>query len=305
VSISTDADTAEGEEPLRVAVQEALRFAEAQGFIGSQSSDRLARTLHRFAAFLAVGEGVGELDGVSQDATRSFIVAPSPNGDPPSPATMHFRRSTLRLLFRLARSLGIAHGDPTLDIILPARSSHQHRALSDEEVALCRSWALETLTETRQPAAWALAEATARTSEIGHISVPDIHFETGRVWLHGSSRVEPRWGLVSDWGRQQLARRVAVLKDASDLRLVYSGRAGPESAQASSCIAIGETLRRAGLLREPDVRPLSVAAWSGARAFKNGVMIDEVARMLGVRSLDQAARLIGWSWRSDSSRGSS
>ena len=35
-----------------------------------------------------------------------------------------------------------------------------------DEVILCRSFSLHTLTETRQPAAWALAEATARTSEI-------------------------------------------------------------------------------------------------------------------------------------------
>ena len=40
----------------------------------------------------------------------------------------------------------------------------------------------------------------------------------------------------------------------------------------------------------------SVAAWAGATAFRQGAQIDEVARMLGVRSLDQAARLIGWDW---------
>ena len=53
------------------------------------------------------------------------------------------------------------------------------------------------------------------------------------------------------------------------------------------------------LAGEPDVGPSSVAAWAAARAFREGASIDEVARMLGIRSLDRAARFIGWDWKQE------
>src|SRR5437016_6168127 len=82
------------------------------------------------------------------------------------------------------------------------------RPLTDDEIVVCRSFSLQTLTATRQPAAWALAEATARTSEIHHIVVSDLDFMNRRVWIHGSSKTEARWGFLSDWGATQLAGRV-------------------------------------------------------------------------------------------------
>ena len=71
-------------------------------------------------------------------------------------------------------------------------------------------------------------------------------------------------------------------------------------------MAITETLERAGLAREPDVRPLSIVAWAGRRIFTETGRIDEVAKRTGVRSLDGAARLIGWEWMDEQdSEGSS
>ena len=59
---------------------------------------------------------------------------------------------------------------------------------------------------------------------------------------------------------------------------------------------MAERLMRAGIEREPDVRPGSVVAWAGRRIFEETGSIEEVARRLGIRSLDRAARLIGWGW---------
>ena len=76
-----------------------------------------------------------------------------------------------------------------------------------------------------------------------------------------------------------------------------AGSGSTQSRQASSCEAIGETLRRAGLGDERDVRPSSVAAWAGARVFAESGRIEVAAVALGIRSLDRAARLIGHDWR--------
>jgi integrase/recombinase XerC len=59
---------------------------------------------------------------------------------------MHLRRSALRLYFRTARQLGLCSGDPTLDLVLPARSSLHIPPLTDDEVVLCRSFSVSSLT---------------------------------------------------------------------------------------------------------------------------------------------------------------
>lgn len=210
---------------------------------------------------------------------------------------MHLRRASLRLLFRTARDLGIFEGDPTLDLSLPPRTSLGARALTDEEVALCRSFSLGSLRETRLPAAWAVAEATARTAEIPHIRVSDVDIERGRVWIHGSPKTEARWGRLGAWGLTQVKKRIESVGGA-DAPLIYAGRGNPEAKQAASCIAIAETLTRAGLTGDPYVRPISVVAWAGLSIFQETGRIEEVARRLGMRSLDRAARLIGFDWKS-------
>jgi integrase len=265
-----------------------------------QSATRFTDTFNRFTVYLERGHGCRSLGAVSPELVRDFVQA-AVSGDPPTPpslATMHFRRSSVRLLFRLARRLSLAEGDPALDLRLPARSSLGRRPLTDDEVTLCRSFAVSTLNETRQPAAWALAEATARSAEIPRIRVSHLQLDAVRVFIPGSGRALARWGYLTEWGVRQLDRRLRNLKDLSaDPPLVYAGQGGDESAQASSCAAISAILLRAGLGQERDIGPGSVAAWAGAEAHYRGMPIEYVARILGVRSLDRAARIIGWDWQ--------
>src|SRR3989440_7286591 len=211
-----------------------------------QSSHRMTELLVRFTIFLDKGLRLGSVEGISAEHASRFIRAAisTPAGrQSPSVATMHLRRSALRLYFRTLRQIGMAVVDPTIDLVLPPRSCLAVRPLTDDEIVVCRSFSLQTLTATRQPAAWALAEATARTSEIPHIVASDLDFTNRRVWIHGSSKAEARWGFLSDWGATQLARRIRGLKNVNveDPAVAYEGRRSEESSQASSCIAIAET----------------------------------------------------------------
>ena len=271
-----------------------------------QSTYRMSELLVRFTVFVDKGLRLGSADQISAEQVVEFIRAriSTPAGpQPPSVATMHLRRSALRLYFRTLRQLGMCEGDPTIDLVLPPRSCLAVRPLTDDEIVVCRSFSLQTLTATRQPAAWALAEATARTSEIHHVLVSDLDLTNNRVWIHGSSKAEARWGSLSDWGATQLARRVGSLNDelTDDPAVVYEGSGSEESGQVSSCISVAETLTRAGIGKEPDVRPGSVVAWAGRRVFEETGSIEEVARRLGMRSLDRAARFIGWGWKPEPS----
>ena len=266
------------------------------GTLTEQSLRRVEVLIGRFGDFAVCGLGRSSLAEVSSGDARLFVEAAGASGEP-SVATMHLRRCAVRMLFGAARRVGVVDGDPTLDLVLPAKSSLRARPLSDDEVALCRSAALYSLTSTRLAAVWALAECSARTAELPRLTVADLDLDGRRVWLHGSRRTEARWGVLSEWGALQLARHLDARSDWSrESPLIYRGRGSDESRQASSCVAIGEVLTRAGLGGEADVRPVSVAAWAGRRVFAESGRIDEVARRLGMRSLDRTAQLIGFDW---------
>lgn len=285
--------------PLAAEADRVVELVGESSALSPQSAPRFDDLVARFVDFCGAGHGLGSLAELTPAIAAEFVTASTREGRP-SIATQHLRRSSLRLLFRFARELGIADHDPTLDLRLPPRSNLHCRALTDDEIAVCRSFALSSLTNTRRPAAWALAEATARTAELPHISIADLDLEHARVWIHGCSRTVPRWGALFEWGAMQLERRVSELRDrgANDSTLlIYEGDGSPKSRHASSCLAISDTLIAAGCGSERDVRPLSVAAWAGARVFADTELIEAAAVALGVRSLDRAARLIGWDWR--------
>ncbi len=267
--------------------------------LSAQTLPRMFELISRFGHFAVQAYDVQGLDEVTTDHVASFVHAHRRDHVEASVATMHLRRSALRLLFRTARRLGMTDADPTVDLTLDARSGVVGRPLTDDEAAVCRTAALHSLTSTRLSAAWALAEATARTAELPHLRLCDLDLDAGRVWIHGSPRTEPRWGVLDEWGARQLARHIRDLGRDPDpeTRLVYAGSGSAQSQQASSCQAIGETLRRAGLGGEADVRPISVVGWASARIFAETGRIETAARALGVRSLDRAVRLIGLDWQ--------
>jgi integrase family protein with SAM-like domain len=289
MSVALDSDTP----PIATAVDAVLHRLAYTRALTTQSERRLRQVVRHFQSF-AAGLSIHHLNDACPEHVRSFVLALGTDGRAPSTATMHLRRSAVRLLFATARQLQTASHDPTLDLRLPPRSSLHHRPLTDDEVAVCRSFAGHKLSETRRPAAWALAEATARTSEIPHVVALDIDPALRRVWIHDGSKTDPRWGHLSEWGMERLEERLRGIPGGAPL--AYEGDGSGESRQASSCAAIKQTLQRAGLGSEPDVGPSSVAAWAGARAFREGAPIEAVARLLGMRSLDRTARFIGWDW---------
>jgi integrase len=152
---------------------------------------------------------------------------------------------------------------------------------------------------TRLAAIWTLGESTARTSEIPHVRVLDVDLARSRVWIRGGRQTTPRWGALTDWGYQQLRRRLTELGERVDPNalIAATGRGCRESQVSFSAQGLRETLTRAGLAIEARVGPASVAGWAGVQVFAATRRIEAVALALGVRSLDAAARLIDWDWR--------
>jgi integrase len=263
-------------------------------------AQRVCGILDHFVVFADNGYGLQTPEAVTAEVARAFVMAPSADGTTPSVSLMHLRRSALRLLFRSLRESGVAVGDPTLDLVLSPRSPLATRPLADDEVVLCRGHALWSLSDQRRAAAWALAEATCRSVEIAQIRMSDLDIEAGRVWVHGGRTTASRWGHLTAWGAGQLKRRIETMPTADPAtRVVYGGSGDSATGQVSASVAIGDVLTRAGLAGEPDVRPASVAAWAGRRILAETGRIDEVARRLGMVSLDRTARFIAFDWQVD------
>jgi integrase len=254
---------------------------------------RVADLIRGFANYLTAS-GVEWADDISEASASAFVRSLTRSRTEPSLATMHLRRTALRIFFRQAKALGIVSVDPTMGIILPPRSYGGLRPLTDEEIDRCRSFAERMEGETRYAIAWALAEATARVAELGAVRTRDFDLKRGRVWIGGSSTTEARWSELTDWGVNQL-RRVLLSKSKPppERSLLMAGKAS----RASVHEFVAATLRQAGLAKAPAVRANSVPAWRGAKELAGGASIDEVAVLLGMRSLDRAATFIGFHWR--------
>lgn len=236
---------------------------------------------------------------------RAFIAAPTRYGTVPELATQHARRTALRVLYRTARRLTLTGGDPTLDVHLPPRGCRAARPLTDDEITLCRASALGACGTgaSLRATAWALGEATAVSSEITAVRARDLDdpAHPRQVHLPGTRRHNPRTVDLTQWGSLILRQRATGLlaNHDADVLLAYGGHAPPggAKAQASVCNALRHVLASARLLREQDIRPASVRHWAGRSAYDNGSPIEEVARTLGLRSLDATADDIGLDWR--------
>ncbi len=81
-----------------------MRLRETE--LADQTMARVAETMTRFTAFLELGLGIHSVPDIGKDHVARFLFAPlqDPSGPrQPAIATMHLRRTALRLYFRIAR----------------------------------------------------------------------------------------------------------------------------------------------------------------------------------------------------------
>jgi integrase/recombinase XerC len=278
---------------------------DASDAFSAQTRLRALETVDRFTA-RARAQGASDLAELTPALCRGFVLAYGKDGHPPELATQHARRTCLRMYFRTLRELGLSDSDPTVDLRLPARTTTAARPLTDGEVVLCRYASRlghAGSASLQRAVCFALAEATAITSEITQIRIADLDDHHDPRWVHlpGTTRARPRLGRLTDWGTRVVARHAHQLHAQgapSSTLLTYRGRAAPGQhvAQASASNAIAEVLRAADLGDEPDVRPSSVRNWAGRRLYEEGLPIEQVAIRLGGRSLDAVASDIALDW---------
>ena len=288
-------------------VLDAWQSMAARGEMTEQTLDKFTLLIRRFERYMQL-RGAVVLDDITADLTEDFVYARgrSRHGHVADSAagTMGVRRSVVRAAYRTLRELRLSDADPARDIVLPARAAGGVRPLSEDEVIDLRHRASFVDRPSRHGAAAALALAGGHTGEIGHARVRDLDPQRRRVWIHGSGKTDPRWCPLDDWGLHVLLSRAEFVaarqlreESVPQARLAVSdGHASDANLQARACVALGDLLKRIGLDGDPDVKPSSVTAWAGVQEFQRTGSIEEAARLLGLRSLDRAAAVIGHTW---------
>ena len=262
------------------------------------TADRIGPMIAGFAARQRT-LGRDRLAAMTPDDARGFIWARTARGAEPAIATVHLRRTALRILTRTLADFGEAISDPTAGINLPPRTRVELRPLDDDEIGLVRIAASGKIrARLLAMATLALAESTATTGEIALVRRRDIDLDTQQVRLPGAGAIRERVGTLTPWGAGAIARFAAANDIDADAPLVYGGRAVPGS-QPSQATIVSRLSRLLGLasLDAPDVRPTSIRLWAPARDLAVGDRIEQVANRLGLHSLDVTAALLDHRWQ--------
>ncbi len=274
----------------------ALRYDAA---LEASTAERIGPTIARFAARQRT-LGRARLAEATADDVVGFLWGRTARGVDPAIATVHLRRTALRILIRTLEALGEQLPDPTAGIVLPARTRVALRALDDDELGLVRIGATgKTRARLLTMATLALAEATATTGEIALLRRRDLDLDHSQVHLPGTGLVGPRTGTLTRWGTAALERFVAAVNHSDGYApLVYRGAAAPGSQPSQAAIVnrLSRLLVVAGL-DAVDVRPTSIRLWAPARALATGGRIEQAANQLGMHSLDVAAAQLGHCWQ--------
>ncbi len=271
----------------------------ARGDLAVSSASKAAEIQARFVLFLERGHGINDLGDIACDDVRRFVNAKSKDRTgvlrSPSARTMDNRLWAVRSYFAVLRQLGIGVGDPVAGMSVRRGDVPRARPLTDVEQRRGRSASTRFAGDTRGPAAWALACATATTAELSAANAASVDWTQRRVWLDGGKR-RPRWGHLDEWGAQQLRTRLADLdvRDDSELPLLYDGSRGGTSRQSTGSQLLASILRRAGLALDPLVKPSSVVGWAASGIYaESGQDLVATSERIGVASLDATARILG------------
>lgn len=282
------------------AVLDAWNSAADTGAMSQQTVTKFSLLVNRFLRF-ATAHGIESVNDITTTVVEDFVHARGRNRSgervEPSLATKHIRLSTLRAYFRTARSLGIGCDDPTMYIGLPGRDQPGHRrALTPDEAQLVGFFA-DLGAHKRHSSTVALLLAGARTGEIGHLTVGDINLDERTARLHGSIKYTERVVSLDEHATTVLTDRITHLHNDRRQPLCDTGTGSDAARQARVGMTVGAVLRAAGLSDDPAITPTSLTAYAGARAFARSGRIEDAARVMGSRSLDSAATLIGFAWQ--------
>ncbi|WP_237531938.1 hypothetical protein [Streptomyces sp. SID8352] len=232
----------------------------------------------RFDVF-ADAQGIHRMDDVTGQLTDSFMGAPGRDRHDniilvPKDSTRRQRRSALASLFAHARALGMTQAVPL----------HSERGMP----------------ATRHAALLALLLSGLGSAETAQATPSDLDLALATVTTEGNSRTTPRTYPLSPWAVRALRLRTDYLAEhrPGQRRLVTSDSSTPYAAQANVGAGFNDIARLSGLATTARrVEPRDITRYVARQVLLQTGQISEVARRLGLSSLDNAADLAGLAWK--------
>jgi hypothetical protein len=214
----------------------------------------------------------------------------------PSGRTVGQRRAAVAAFFATAMAHGLVLDDPTLLVPVPERERTDGiRPLDQEEAVVVRFHAGTNPAEVRGVVV-PLMLAGASSGELGALECAHVKPDS-TVLLPGSARLLARSITIDSEDARLLVARSAYLAERCPSTILLCGQAGtPSQQQARIATIVRKVLARAGLGADPRVKPTSLTAYAARREFERTGSIEAAATLIGSKSLDSTARLIGHSW---------
>lgn len=222
---------------------------------------------------------------------------------PPAISVRHLRSCAIRALYSTAQTFGATKSLPRYEGRDGSDTTKQGRPLNECEADLCRSVAW-TYLDTRHAAAVALGFCGAGTADIGNMTSSHIDLVDGALLLPGGRQIEQRKvAIAGEWEYQVLEHRYKMLLDLgdpTDLGFIVRRNGSDASRQAGAAMALSKILSVAGYGNDEGLKPGSFQSWAGVTVFDQTADVIEVAKLMGSKSLDSAARAIDLDWHSRS-----
>jgi len=220
----------------------------------------------------------------------------------PAISVRHLRSCAVRALYATAKTFGGTKSMPRYEGRDGSDTTKQGRPLNECEADLCRSVAW-TYLDTRLAAAVALGFCGAGTADIGNMTSRHVDLDDGSLILPGGRQIEQRRvAIAGEWEYQVLEHRSKMLQDLGDpidMGFVVKRTGSDASRQAGAAIALSKILSVAGYKNDKGLKPGSFQNWAGVSVYDQTADITEVAKLLGSKSLDSAARAIDLDWRQE------
>ncbi|MGW1296628.1 hypothetical protein [Streptomyces sp. NPDC002533] len=277
----------------------------ADGTMAIETVDLYIQISERFDRF-ADAHHIHRMDDVTAQLTELFIGAPGRDRRDnitlvPKNSTRRQRRSALASLFAHARALGMTQAVPLLDsppIPRPPRAAGAE--LTDAEIETLQFHSERGMPATRHAALLALLLSGLNSAETSQATPGDLDLAQATVTTQGATRTTPRTCPLSPWALHALGLRADYLARhrPTQHRLVTSDSSTRYAAQASVGAGFNEIARRSGLATAArKVEPRDVTRYVARQVLLETGQISEVARRLGLSSLDNAAELAGLAWK--------
>jgi len=279
-----------------------------QGTMADATAARYTRVFEAFCRY-AVASGVAGPGGATAQLCQRFSAAPMRRDRSPTGSTGGVRLAAIRDAFDGLTEAGLVAENPTLGLRVDRQPPVWLPCplTPDEAQRLLSAGRLFT-TDTLRPACVALALAGATHAEVARAVVADVEPTTSRVRLGSGTGSERHIDLdavaaaalgarVRAQRRERRRRKQPWVPESVPLtmhRPVSTYRA--DSIAPTVSMNLSRALKRAGIIRV-GVRPRSCREYAANAVYARTGRVEDVARHLGIVSLDAAHRLLDCGWQ--------